>query len=59
MDINIMRYVFIASASVIMLCELSKYMRAYLPLTVMDIHYSKYATATTHNTLANINVPKK
>lgn len=64
MDINIIRYVFVVFTSITVLCGLlSKYIQVYLPLTVTDIHYSKYATATTHNTilmyLINIVVPKK
>ncbi|XP_072744156.1 polyprenal reductase [Anoplolepis gracilipes] len=61
MDINILRYLFIAFALHMLLCGLlSEYIYSYLPIVIRDVHYSKYAIAKKRNTIIeNLNVPKK
>lgn len=62
MDINIIRYVFIAFVSIIILhMLLLKYINIYLPSMMADILYSKYyGTTVTDNTiLAYFYVPKR
>lgn len=62
MDINIVRYVFIASASIIVLHRLLlKHINAYLPSVMTDVLYSKYYTNTTTDStiLAYFYVPKR